>query len=230
MRKPNRAQFKDKSPSKRTDRKLIPWCKMLAGLGVTKFMVSYAGSGDEGEVADIAWEPQEIQIFQMALDQIKKLCAAYCPSGYESGAGGHGYIEVWPAQQLATLCHINVVEGSESMDIGDTELPTDLHNELVRLHVAKVEMGFDGCGDSGDTEWKSIELTDGTSRTRLPGQILKQLGAFLEDLLPGGWEVNEGGWGTITVDVATADVVVDGYANIEEEEEAVLTRWKLEEA
>ena len=55
---------------------------------------------------------------------------------------------------------------------------------------------------------------------RLPLGLLDALEAVWEDFLPGGWEINGGSYGTLTLDVARGDVITEiEYGDDDEDEE-----------
>jgi hypothetical protein len=67
------------------------------------------------------------------------------------------------------------------------------------LGVQKVTVEFDGYGDSG-------EVRDPTFTPTPAAAVPEGLGALIVEtcsrMLPGGWEINEGSFGTFTIDVA----------------------------
>ena len=58
------------------------------------------------------------------------------------------------------------------------------------------------------------------------GDLEEELEDFLLNLLPGGWEINEGSHGQFTVDVASGRVEVDAYSRVQKDTDPQLTRWK----
>ncbi len=82
--------------------------------------------------------------------------------------------------------------------------------------IAKVQVKFDGCCDSGQVE--SVAYLDGDQNER---QVQDdELQAAIEDclyaFLPDGWEINEGSFGTVEIDVATMTAHVVFNRRVEE--------------
>lgn len=74
---------------------------------------------------------------------------------------------------------------------------------LEKNGVAYVEADYDGAGDSGGVERTRFLKADGTELP--PTDSLRGLEDTVADLcyecLPGGWEINEGSYGTFKIDV-----------------------------
>ena len=92
---------------------------------------------------------------------------------------------------------------------------------LAKLGIATVTAVYDGEGDSGQIDSITAHGADGTERP-LEGDILvgdqppeaihEALDAFFWDCLTAyhdGFENNDGGYGEITIDVATASVTIE---------------------
>lgn len=115
---------------------------------------------------------------------------------------------------------------------------------LSAYNVIRVELYYDGSGDSGDFENITVITTPTPNQLDLSAQMTSNPGIvtsnekrtnwsqwvdkvaaekdalitknaadeFIDDvfsLLPGGWEINDGSYGDIVVDVADETVVVD---------------------
>lgn len=102
----------------------------------------------------------------------------------------------------------------------------DLLRRLKRLRIAEVEIAYNGEGDDGqiedvlafDKRGKAVSL-DAKVRLALYGEIKPKL-RTLQDVLNdfawlvlheyhGGYENNEGGFGTIVIDVAQQRICID---------------------
>ncbi len=82
----------------------------------------------------------------------------------------------------------------------------ELAEKLKPFNVTKMVATYDGSGDSGDFEDISLEGTDTTDLEDVLGRIgmdRDSLADMLWPLLPSGWEINEGSYGELTLDVAT---------------------------
>jgi hypothetical protein len=158
----------------------------------------------------------------MLEDRLCAVAEAYCPDGYANNEGGYGSLTLYPAHGLAELEHYDRYEDTEEMDAAVAALPAGLRQGLSRRGVRTVMALFDGYGDSGQLD----ELTVAPDNVELNTALKDKLEAFLLGQLPGGWEINEGSFGSFTVEVATGRVVLDGSWRTEEESEARVTRWR----
>jgi hypothetical protein len=96
---------------------------------------------------------------------------------------------------------------------------------LQLLGVERAVARFDGSGDEGFVE-------EVTYHPAPPAGIPEGLQDVIEDavcqLLPGGWEINAGSFGTVTLEVATGETVIDHtwreeedyHEDLEDQEEA----------
>lgn len=126
---------------------------------------------------------------------------------------------------------------NNKLEIFKNNLPADSKNAIAdaihRLGIAKIEVNFDGCGDSGQIEdmtvfneaGDEIEISlesigvgkvafvrgyqyngDGTTteikdvRNANFGDLLEEICYNLLEQRHGGWEINEGSYGTFTFD------------------------------
>jgi hypothetical protein len=104
-------------------------------------------------------------------------------------------------------------------------------SELERKGVARAEIAYDGNGDSGvvegvvlfDRHGQEISPTKLTPNRRQVGKepsVTDRLDDLAERILPGGWEINEGSYGTIILNVMTRRVHVGHTWRVESIEEA----------
>jgi hypothetical protein len=97
-------------------------------------------------------------------------------------------------------------------------LRTDVLPALAQHRVANIEAAYSGYGDSGAID--GIQCRDETGsrvdRTSLPTPVIEQLENVLYEFLPAGFEINDGGQGTLTLDVQTATVTVKHQENYTE--------------
>ena len=89
----------------------------------------------------------------------------------------------------------------------------------LRSHrVANVEAAYSGYGDSGAID--GIQYRDEAGvrvdRTTLPAQVIEQLERVLYEFLPAGFEINDGGQGTVTLDVQTGKITLAHQENYTE--------------
>ncbi len=97
-----------------------------------------------------------------------------------------------------------------------------LRNELLpvfRQHrVANIEAAYSGYGDSGVID--GIQFRDAAGervdRASIPSGLIEQLESSLYPFLPAGFEINDGGQGTLTIDAPTAKVTIQHQENYTE--------------
>lgn len=79
---------------------------------------------------------------------------------------------------------------------------------LARLGVRTASADFDGYGDDGTIE--NIQFVPAPP-AGLPDGASGWFEHLVSDVLPGAWEVNEGSFGTVTLDTATGEAEVEQY-------------------
>jgi hypothetical protein len=89
----------------------------------------------------------------------------------------------------------------------------------LRSHrVANIETTYSGYGDSGAID--GIQYRDEAGvrvdRGSLPTPVVEQLENAIYEFLPSGFEINDGGQGTLTIDVRTAKVTIQHQENYTE--------------
>ena len=97
-------------------------------------------------------------------------------------------------------------------------LGTDVLSALAQHRVANIEAAYSGYGDSGAIDGIQYRDKAGTriDRTSLPTPVIEQLENLLYEFLPAGFEINDGGQGTLTLDVQTATVTLKHQENYTE--------------
>jgi hypothetical protein len=94
-------------------------------------------------------------------------------------------------------------------------LALDVLPALRSCGVANIEAAYSGYGDSGAID--GIQYRDEAGmrvdRTALPAPVIEQLETALYEFLPAGFEINDGGQGTLTLDIQTAKVTVQHQEN-----------------
>jgi len=217
---PDPQDFTDESPNPDQDRQLARLCNTLRKRGVSRVLIGYEGSGDSGCVANIDCEPESVSLSSFVRAKLGEVAEGYCPEGYETNDGGYGTLTLYLSQGLAELEHTDRFEDTEAMDTDAVRLPGALRRRLTLRGVRSITVEFDGYGDSGQITNIDV-LPDSIS---LDEKVRDELQDRLLDHLPGGWEINEGGFGSFTVDVQSGEVAVDASYRIEKPETRV-TRW-----
>ncbi|MCG8584116.1 MAG: hypothetical protein MI757_05335 [Pirellulales bacterium] len=77
-------------------------------------------------------------------------------------------------------------------------------DQLAEQGVDTLRIAYDGYGDSGSVE--SITAFADKKEMELDDKLHQTLRDAAYDLLPGGWEINEGSYGELVVDVANRQV------------------------
>lgn len=218
----NPDDFTDTSPDPESDAELAILCDALQERGVTKVVIRYEGCGDSGGVEDVEFEPADVALPAWIEDNFRDVTERYCPPGYEINEGGSGTLTVYPVRGLAELEHTDRIEDSEDMDGPAATLPAALRRRLSRRGVRTLTARFDGCGDSGQFE----DMTTEPDGVELSDALRDELESFLFEQLPGGWEINEGSFGSFTVDVQAGTVAAEAYWRIAKDAESQVTRWQ----
>ncbi len=81
-----------------------------------------------------------------------------------------------------------------------------------------MEVAYSGYGDSGAIDGVQFRDPAGqrVERTSLPVDVIEQMENVLYELLPAGFEINDGSQGTLTLDVQTAKVTLNHQENYTE--------------
>ena len=145
---------------------------------------------------------------------------ASSPSGRNDG--GCGTLTLYPAEGRAELEHRDWYQDAVALDTKPAQLPRGLLRRQTGLGVRSLTAEFDGYGDSGQIENWSVEPESLTLDTELEGK----LEAFLLDRLPGGWEINEGAYGSFTIVLPEGRVLVEASSRVDKASDAQLTRWR----
>jgi hypothetical protein len=77
-------------------------------------------------------------------------------------------------------------------------------DQLAEHGIEVVRIPYDGYGDSGTME--NVDAYAGVKRIKLGDKLRERLLDASYDLLPGGWELNEGSFGELIVNVAKRQV------------------------
>lgn len=77
----------------------------------------------------------------------------------------------------------------------------DLVTRLKALAVASVEIEYDGSGDEGFVETIAAKNAQGAV-IRLDDKTWSDIDVYICDALPDGWEIDEGSFGTVVIDVS----------------------------
>ena len=98
------------------------------------------------------------------------------------------------------------------------KLRTEILPALVQHRVANVEAAYSGYGDSGAIDGTQFRDAAGqrVDRETIPATLVEELENVLYEFLPSGFEINEGGQGDVTIDVAAGTVKLEHQENYTE--------------
>lgn len=115
------------------------------------------------------------------------------------------------------LAHFHQTEQAR-MDDAKNRLRSEIIPRLVQHRVANVEAAYSGYGDSGAIDGLQYRDAAGQriDRTTLPPEVIEQLETCIYEFLPAGFEINDGGQGTLTIDTQTAKVAIKHQENYTE--------------
>jgi hypothetical protein len=115
------------------------------------------------------------------------------------------------------LAHFHQTEQARLND-AKSRLRVEILPTLMKLRVANIEAAYSGYGDSGAID--GIQYRDEAGvrvdRTTLPAPVIEQLENVLYEFLPSGFEIDDGGQGTLTIDTQTAKVTIAHQENYTE--------------
>jgi hypothetical protein len=118
-------------------------------------------------------------------------------------------------QQLFAHFHQNE---QARLNEAKNRLRADILPALAKHGVANIEAAYSGYGDSGAID--GIQYRDKAGvrvdRGSLPAPEVEQLENVLYEFLPAGFEINDGGQGTLTIDTQTAKVSLAHQENYTE--------------
>ena len=98
------------------------------------------------------------------------------------------------------------------------KLRNEIIPALMASGVANVEAAYSGYGDSGAIDGVQYRDKAGVrvEREKIPAPLKEQLENVLYEFLPAGFEINDGGQGTLTLDVQTGTVKLEHQENYTE--------------
>ena len=97
-------------------------------------------------------------------------------------------------------------------------LRTEIMPALLKSGVANVEAAYSGYGDSGAIDGTQFHDPSGqrVDRATIPTLVVEQLENCIYEFLPSGFEINDGGQGTLTLDVPTGRITLAHQENYTE--------------
>ena len=94
-------------------------------------------------------------------------------------------------------------------------LKADILPQFAALKVANIEVAYSGYGDSGAIDGCQYRDSAGSriDRTLIPQPLIESLESCVYEFLPAGFEINDGGQGTLTIDVPKGTVTIAHQEN-----------------
>ena len=96
------------------------------------------------------------------------------------------------------------------------KLRNEILPQFAALGIANIEVSYSGYGDDGSID--GIQYRDPTGnrvdRTLIPTSLVESLESCVYEFLPAGFEINDGGQGTLTIDVQLAKVTIAHQENV----------------
>jgi hypothetical protein len=180
----------------------------LREAGIETVVIEYDGSHDEGS---FYISPKELPngVSQILDEHLP----AILPSGWDADDGSFGTVTIDVTRSSLVIDHHSRYSNEEDENWTARITPDpahtpdfvaaigDLLGPLREAGITHVYIHYDGCGDSG-----AIERIDPQT---IPEALQKALEEHAYNLLPGGWEINEGSCGVIAIDVNKGHLVVD---------------------
>jgi len=112
------------------------------------------------------------------------------------------------------LAHYHQSEQAR-LERAKAELRAEVLPALRNHRVATVEAAYSGYGDSGAIDGVQYrdEAGERVDRTTIAQPLVEQLETCIYEFLPSGFEINDGGQGTLTIDTQTAKVTIKHQEN-----------------
>ena len=94
-------------------------------------------------------------------------------------------------------------------------LKADILPQFATLGVANIEVSYSGYGDSGSIDGCQYRDSAGdrVDRVTIPAPLIESLESCVYEFLPAGFEINDGGQGTLTIDVPKCTVTLQHQEN-----------------
>ena len=110
------------------------------------------------------------------------------------------------------------LSSQDRLQTSKDKLRSEIIPALMASGVANVEAAYSGYGDSGAIDGVQFRDKSGVrvEREKIPAALTEKLENVLYEFLPAGFEINDGGQGTLTLDVQTGTVKLEHEENYTE--------------
>ena len=115
------------------------------------------------------------------------------------------------------LAHYHQSEQAR-LEQAKAKLRAEILPALAQHRVANVEAAYSGYGDSGAIDGVQYRDKSGVlvESEKIPATLTEQLENTLYEFLPAGFEINDGGQGTLTLDVQDGRITLAHQENYTE--------------
>lgn len=98
------------------------------------------------------------------------------------------------------------------------KLRAEILPALAQHRVANIEAAYSGYGDSGAIDGTQFHDPSGqrVDRATIPTLVVEQLENCIYEFLPSGFEINDGGQGTLTLDIQDGRITLQHQENYTE--------------
>ena len=112
------------------------------------------------------------------------------------------------------LAHFHQSEQAR-LEQAKAKLRAEILPALAQHRIANVEAAYSGYGDSGAIDGVQYSDKSGVlvEREKIPATLTEQLENTLYEFLPAGFEINDGGQGTLTLDVQDGRITLQHQEN-----------------
>ena len=112
------------------------------------------------------------------------------------------------------IAEMQRAEESERRETTD-RLRNEILPQFAALKVANIEVAYSGYGDSGAIDGCQYRDSAGSriDRTLIPQPLIESLESCVYEFLPAGFDINDGGQGTLTIDVPKGTVTIAHQEN-----------------
>jgi hypothetical protein len=122
-----------------------------------------------------------------------------------------------PDEFQQIIAHFHQTEQAR-LEEAKSRLRTQIIPRLAQHGVANIEAAYSGYGDSGAIDGLQFRDVAGqrVDRASVPQDVIEQLETCVYEFLPAGFEIDDGGQGTVLIDTQTAKVTIQHQANVTE--------------
>ena len=112
------------------------------------------------------------------------------------------------------IADMNRSEAERQRD-NSRKLREEILPQFAAFGIANIEVAYSGYGDSGAIDGCQYRDSAGSrvDRALIPTSLVESLESCVYEFLPAGFEINEGGQGTLTIDVQMAKVTLQHQEN-----------------